>query len=166
MHTFQNPTTIRVLDTRTGEKNVIVRHKQNSLWQGQLSPDGRWIAFLAAEPDQDKGLFVAPFRPEVPESEWIPITGFSGENDKPRWSADGNLMYFTSDRDGWRCIWAQRLNPATKRPAGEPFGVFHAHTRGVQSAWWGSGRSDIGRAGRLAFVMGETSGNIWKAKLE
>jgi eukaryotic-like serine/threonine-protein kinase len=167
LHTFQNPTTIRVLDTHTGAKNVIVRHKQNSLWQGQLSPDGRWIAFLAAEPDQDKCVFLAPFRPEVPESEWIPITGFTGENDKPRWAPDGNVVYFTSDRDGWRCIWAQRLNPATKRPAGEPYGVFHAHSTRRSLGMVGIGSLEISvAAGRLAFVMGEVSANVWTAKLE
>jgi eukaryotic-like serine/threonine-protein kinase len=167
IHTFQNPTTIRVLDTRTGAKSVIVRHKQNSLWQGQISPDGRWIAFLAAQPDQNKCVFVAPFRPESSESEWIPITGFTGENDKPRWSPDGNLLYFTSDRDGSRCIWAQRLNPATKRPAGEPFGVFHSHGARRSLGRIGIGSLEISiAAGRLAFVMGEESANIWTAKLE
>jgi Tol biopolymer transport system component len=167
LHTFENPTTIRALDTHTGAKSVIVRHKQNNLWQGQLSPDGRWIAFLAAEPDQDKCVFVAPFRPEVPESEWIPITDFTRENDKPRWSPDGNLLYFTSDRDGWRCIWAQRLNPATRRPAGEPFGVFHAHSARRSLGMVGIGPLEISvAAGRMVFVMGEASGNIWTTKLE
>jgi hypothetical protein len=156
-----------VLDTRTGAKNVIVQHQQNSLWQGQISPDGRWITFLAAEPDQDKCVFVAPFRPEVPESQWIPITGFTGKNDKPRWSPDGNLLYFTSDRDGWRCIWAQRLNAATKRPAGEPFAVFHAHSARRSLGMVGIGTLEISlAAGRMVFVMGEASGNIWTAKLD
>jgi Tol biopolymer transport system component/predicted Ser/Thr protein kinase len=167
LHTFQNPTTIRALDTRTGAKDVIVRHKQNNLWQGQLSPDGRWIAFLAAKPDQNKCVFVAPFRREAAESEWIPITDFVGENDKPRWSPDGNLLYFTSDRDGWRCVWARRLDRATKRPAGEPVGVFHAHSARRSMGMVGIGALEISvAAGRLAFVMGEASGNIWTAKLE
>jgi Tol biopolymer transport system component len=167
LHTFENPTTVRVLDTRTGARNVIVRHKEYNLWQGQLSPDGRWITFLAAKPDQSKCVFVAPFRPEVAESEWIPITDFTRENDKPRWSPDGNLLYFTSDRDGWRCIWAQRLDPATKRPAGEPIGVFHAHSARRSMGMVGLGPLEISvGADRLVFVMGEASGNVWMAKIE
>jgi eukaryotic-like serine/threonine-protein kinase len=167
LHTFQNPTTIRVLDTRTGAKDVIVRHKEYNLWQGQLSPDARWIAFLAAKPDQSKRVFVAPFRREAAESEWIPITDFVRENDKPRWSPDGNLLYFTSDRDGSRCIWAQRLDPVTKRPAGEPVAVFHAHSARRSIGMVGIGALEISvAAGRLVFVMGEASGNIWTAKLD
>ena len=27
------------------------------------------------------------------------------------WSPDGNLLYFSSDRDGYKCLWAQRLDP-------------------------------------------------------
>jgi len=170
LHSFQvqNPLmAIRALDTRTGAKDVIVQHKQNNLWQGQLSPDGQWIAFLAAKPDQSKCVFVAPFRREVPESEWIPITDFIRENDKPRWSPDGNLLYFTSDRDGWRCIWAQRLDHATKRPVGEAFGVFHAHSAKRSLGMVGIGPLEISvAAGRMVFVMGEASGNLWMAKLD
>ena len=167
LHTFQNPTTIRVLDTRTGAKDVILRHKENSLWQGQLSPDGKWIAFVAAKPDQTKCVFVAPYRRDVPESEWIPITDFVRENDKPRWSPDGNMLYFTSDRDGSRCIWAQRLDPATKRPTGEPIGVFHSHSARRSIGIVQIGPLEISVAGgRLVFVMGEVSGNVWMAKLE
>jgi hypothetical protein len=36
-------------------------------------------------------------------------------------------MYFTSNRDGATCIWAQRLDPKTKRPLGAPFAVQHFH---------------------------------------
>ena len=39
----------------------------------------------------------------------------------PIWSPDGNLLYFLSERDGFRCIWGQKLDPASKRPLGAPF---------------------------------------------
>ena len=82
----------------------------------------------------------------MPESEWIPITDFTRENDKPRWSPDGNLLYFTSDRDGWRWIWTRRLDPATKRPAGEPIGVFHAHSARRSMGMVGIGPLEISLA--------------------
>jgi hypothetical protein len=37
------------------------------------------------------------------------------------------MAYFISNRDGYHCIWAQRLDPATKRPIGEAFGYEHFH---------------------------------------
>jgi Tol biopolymer transport system component len=30
------------------------------------------------------------------------------------WSADGNTIYFLSDRDGFRGMWARNLNAKTK----------------------------------------------------
>jgi hypothetical protein len=36
-------------------------------------------------------------------------------------------MYFASNRDGFTCIWALKLDPATKRPLGAPFAVQHFH---------------------------------------
>jgi hypothetical protein len=56
--------------------------------------------------------------------------GIYGEsnNDKQRWSPNGNLLYFVSERDGFRCIWAQRLDPGSKRPVGALFAVYHSHS--------------------------------------
>ncbi len=39
----------------------------------------------------------------------------------------GTRVYFTSTRDGYLCIWAQRLDPVTKHPLGPPFAYEHFH---------------------------------------
>jgi len=49
------------------------------------------------------------------------------------WSPDGNLLYFISERDGFVCLWAQRLDPATKHPQGAAFPIRHFHTPGDRS---------------------------------
>ena len=61
------------------------------------------------------------------KSEWIAVTDGAYDDDKPQFSADGNNLYFTSDRDGYLCIWAVRLNPATRHPEGAPFAIRHFH---------------------------------------
>ena len=38
----------------------------------------------------------------------------------PNLSPNGNIRYFTSNRDGYSCFWAQRLNPKTKYLQGPP----------------------------------------------
>ena len=43
------------------------------------------------------------------QAEWIAITDGRNNDDKPQFSPDGNTVYFTSTRDGYLCIWAQRL---------------------------------------------------------
>ena len=72
---------------------------------------------------------IAPVRNGVAarESEWVSVTDGKNADDKPQLSPDGNSLYFTSERDGHLCIWAQHLDRITKRPIGAPFVVQHFH---------------------------------------
>jgi hypothetical protein len=114
-------------------------------------------------------MFVAEVRGEggetpAPEESWIPITDGKGLDREAAWSPDGNLLYFLSDRDGFRCIWAQRLQPATKRPVGEPSAVLHFHHARRSLRAVGNNVGAIGLSvakGRLVFALGDVTGNIW-----
>ena len=78
--------------------------------------------------------------------------------------ADGNLLYYTSDRDGYRCIRAQRLDPKTKRPVGPPIDS-HSARRSLTNA--GIEFLEISLSSdKLVFNLGEITGNVWMAKLE
>src|SRR5579875_2242202 len=100
----------------------------------------------------------------APESEWIPIADRGGWCDKPRWSPDGNLMYFVSQRDGYRCLWAQRLSQQTKHPLGEPFSVAHFHSARLSMTNVSTGSLEIEVANdKLIFNLEELTGNIWMA---
>ncbi len=102
----------------------------------------------------------------MPESEWITVTDGSFWDDKPRWSPDGNLLYFVSYRDSFLCIWAIRLNPATKQPAGPPFPVYHSHGERRSLANYGLSQMFVPVArDKLVFPLGERRGNIWMAEL-
>ena len=41
----------------------------------------------------------------------------------PCFSPDGSLLYFLSERDGHRCIWARKLDPVPRKPASDPGGL-------------------------------------------
>ena len=115
-------------------------------------------------------IFITPIRNGIaaPESEWVPITDGSGLDRNAVWSPDGNLLYFLSERDGFRCIWAQRLSAVTKHPSGAPFTVYHFHQarRSLMPA------QEVARIGltvprdKIVFSMAETNGNIWLARFE
>jgi Tol biopolymer transport system component len=141
-------------------------HPTYRLYNPRLSPDERWLAFTAAGTGRSR-IYVAPFHAEgqMPEDQWIAVTDGQTFDDKPCWSPDGNLLYHTSDRDGFRCIWAQRLHPTTKRPLGTPLAVYHSHSARRSLRNMENALLDICvAADRLVFSMGERAGNIWMAE--
>jgi hypothetical protein len=100
------------------------------------------------------------------EREWFRITESDVKADKPRWSPDGTIVYYTADRDGFWCLWAQRVDPTTKRPVGPPLALYHFHRARLSMAGVGSGGQEIS-VGKDMIVLnlGELTGNIW-ASLE
>jgi hypothetical protein len=153
----------------TGRKVELIKHASYSLYQPQFSPDDRFIAFLAQTGQGRSRIYVTRFSgmDRRDPSEWIPITAGDLSDDKPRWSPDGNLMYFTSNRDGFMCIWAQRLNPDTKQPVGSAFDVHHFHSsrRSLANVGLGPLETSVAR-NALVFNLGEVTGNIWRVSRE
>jgi Tol biopolymer transport system component/tRNA A-37 threonylcarbamoyl transferase component Bud32 len=122
-----HPRCISLIDPGSGSRSPFLCHPVYDLDQAQLSPDGRWIAFVARAGSDSSRIYIAPFRNGSPSSPalWIPVTGGAARDDKPRW-LDGDLLYF-SNRDGFGCIWKQELRPDTMQLAGAPTPVHHFH---------------------------------------
>jgi hypothetical protein len=111
-------------------------------------------------------IWIAPTGPRVPvpQAGWIAVTDGSKLERDPAWSADGRFLYFVSERDGFRCIWARRLNPATRQPSGEAFAVLHFHSARLSLRHLGSRGFLAGLTagqGALVFSIGELKGNVW-----
>ena len=69
---------------------------------------------------------------------------------------------FTSLRDGFHCLWAQRLRPDTKQPIGTAFAVYHAHSARLSMNNTGFLGLEMAVARDQLFInLGELSGNIW-----
>jgi Tol biopolymer transport system component len=139
----------------------LIQDPDHDVFEPHFSPDGRWVTFTVAANNESR-VFVAPLRwTAIPKSEWQAITTDTSWNDKPRFSMDGRSVLFTSNRDGFRCIWAQRLAPDL-HPAGDPLPVFHSH--GTQLSIGNGPLSDQGMSvgkGWLVFDQTELKGNIW-----
>jgi serine/threonine protein kinase len=160
---------VGMLDVSTGVKTQLLRHPVYSLYQPVFSPDDRWIAFYARIQPSRTQMFLAPYRAagDNDYKSWIAITDGSSYDIKPRWAPDGNTLYYFSGRDRFRCIWAQRLDPATKRPLGTPRAIHHFHND--KRALMNVGITALGLAAardKVVFNLMESSGNIWLTGLE
>ena len=133
----------------------------------RVSPDEKWVAFQTVVSQTQRKMYVAPITNwrAGPESSWIYIPDARAP---AAWSPSGNLLYFLSDRDGFRCIWAQRLNPRTRHAEGPAFAVQHLHaarrTLSINLEVASIGLSVA--PGKLFFSAPEHTGNVWIAELE
>jgi eukaryotic-like serine/threonine-protein kinase len=151
-----------LLDPQTRQSTELIAHSKYNIHGAELSPDEHWVAFNTPRSAREKPLWIAAYRngKAADEKEWILV---SRDGDvRPWWSPDGNLLYMVSQRDGAQCIWAQRLDPATKRPVGEAFAVYHIH--GARVKVTSSGLAFFGPAilpDSIIFGLDEETGNVW-----
>jgi hypothetical protein len=139
----------------------VLAQADGVLYEARFSRDGRWIAFHKLTSETSRQIFIAPYhadRASTPE-EWIPITDGTGMDRNVEWSSDDRVLYFLSERDGSRCIWAQPLDPANMRPAGEPFEVRHFGNPAGSMTRGGFALSAT--ADRLYYSLAATRGNVW-----
>jgi Tol biopolymer transport system component len=120
---------IVALDLATKAEREFLSLPDKNLYHAFFSWDDRWVVFKKLLEPSRVQLVIAPVRNGVAgkEVEWIAVTDGRYSDDKPQFSPDGNTVYFTSTRDGYLCIWAQRLDPRTKRPLGDPVAYEHFH---------------------------------------
>lgn len=152
-----NPYHISVLDIASRKQTPLLESPSDSLLYGRFSPEDRWVAFTErVQPDRAR-IMIAPTNGPVPipQSAWIKIADVSGD-DFANWSPDGKLLYFTSRRDGFGCLWAQRLNGVSGQPVGEPFPVQHFHGRLLFDHETWSVAKD-----RIVMALAQAKGDVW-----
>jgi dipeptidyl aminopeptidase/acylaminoacyl peptidase len=145
------------LDLASHQQTPILKHPTLGLTYARFSPGNTWISFTVRAGLNRARIAIAPLdgpKP-VPENAWIYIAEVQ-PNDSSNWSPDGKTLYFTSPRDGHRCLWAQRLDPVSHHPQGEPFPVQHFHgPLAYRQAEWSAANA------RIAMILTEDTGNIW-----
>jgi Tol biopolymer transport system component len=163
-------------DPSTARFTKIAFHETLHTTAPHISPDGKWLTFHTAEnvtsPERaikgTRQVFIAPYTGRwAPPSTWTAVTDGKGLDREAAWSADGDRIYFLSDRDGFRCIWGRKLDPSTKHPAGSIYPVLHLHNARLSLLHVpNTGNVGISPVGdKLIFAMGELTGNLWMTEL-
>ena len=164
--TAHDPSGVGLLRLGSSAQHEWLKHPDYGVFNPRLSSDGRWVTFNA-RPNKRAPAQVIVAR--VHESsvagqrEWIVV---AEDGDAPSWSPAAGLLYFWSNRDGSPCLWAQRLDNVTKKPAGSPLAIQHFHSRGLSWRNLYLGPPDIAVArDKIVFNLGEHSGNVWMTEL-
>jgi hypothetical protein len=121
-----------------------------------VSPTGGLIAFAYRN-----RTYVSTFSSHraTPPTERQPVfTPTRGGERVCGWSPDARLLYFLLERDGFRCLYALRIDPRGE-PVGEMFIVAHLHDGSRQ--WGSTGFSSAVANGLFVFNQRGLSGNIW-----
>jgi hypothetical protein len=144
-----------LIDVASRRRIELLAIKGRWFVSGRFSTDGHWMWF--SEGTSLPRLLRAPFQGETmaPESTWSAFPEFSAYDSA--WSPDETLSYDISDRDGFNCVWAQRVDALTKRPVGPSIPIYHAHGVRLNVPNFMIGRE------RMIFTLTERTGNIWMA---
>lgn len=143
-------------------QRVLFALPNASFWQGRLSPDGRWIAFVFQKNGASAvELFVASAIGSD-SRKWTRVAADHEWPDKPRWSRDQKKLYFISRRraDSPLEVWSVRFDPG-HGVAGEPSRVtrFDSPSEMISSD---IRNMDLGIAPQsLVLTMETAAGNIW-----
>jgi hypothetical protein len=172
--TDPNKDRIVAVDLRTRTERPFLSHPDKPLFHPFFSWDDRWVVFKKLQSldvnQSPSQILIAPVRHGLAgkEAEWIAVTDGRYSDDKPQFSPDGNTLYFTSTRDGYLCIWAQRLDPATKHPLGAPFPYEHFHnSAGRTGAIFQRNFSDLSVArGKILINLPQIHSDIWMTQIE
>jgi Tol biopolymer transport system component/DNA-binding winged helix-turn-helix (wHTH) protein len=165
------PGWIAALNLKSGAEKQLVASPGSAIESASFSWDDRWIIF-AKELTRAKGqIMIAPLRDGTAGKEpaWIAITDGTHNDGGPQFSPDGNTAYFISTRDGYDCIWAQRLDPATKRPVGEAFGYEHFHNASQKDldGYWSGDGADLSIArDKIIVSLVQWHVGIWMTQIE
>jgi dipeptidyl aminopeptidase/acylaminoacyl peptidase len=105
----------------------------------QLSPDGRFVAYVVTDVSLEKNnrvnrLWVVP----VAGGESVPLVQTDKSDSSPRWSPDGKKLAFLSTRDGSSQVWVVEMSSG--RAAGEPRKVTSLATEASSFAWSPDGK--------------------------
>jgi tricorn protease len=93
---------IYVMAAEGGTPRRIAESEGNNIFDVGItsyswSPDGKWIAFARRDTLDVRDIWIVPVSGDGSQKA-VNVTHYPGDNDSPRWTADGKYLLFTSNR--------------------------------------------------------------------
>ena len=141
-------------------QKIVASEAGENLYQGRLSPDGRWIAFesINQSPRGDQSAICVAPSGGGPR---IRITDGKTWQDKPRWSSDGKTIYFLAEHNGYMNVFSVSFDPDRGTSDGEVRQItdFKSPDFEIAQVIPNVGFSVIGD--KLMLTIAQTSGGAW-----
>ena len=119
-------TAIRLIDVVTGSVKELLSARDGRIDRPSVSPSDRWIAFRHTVGTTGK-VFVTSALGDGSTPSAVRVDEPTTTGRPCGWSPDSRVLYLLLDTDGFRCLWGQRVDPASGRLVGTPFIVRHFH---------------------------------------
>jgi len=124
------PSTIKMADPNTGNTWDVLKEDGAELGDASWSPVSEMMLFTETKGDQKRMFAVhLPRSTAKVKGKWIPIPDEGSSPEHPRWSGDGHLIFYFSNKDGFYCIYGQSFSPERNEIVGTPFAVAHFHSQ-------------------------------------
>jgi Tol biopolymer transport system component len=133
-------------------QQVLTRSDDHHFFNVSASRDD-WIAFQAIK-DFTSSVVVMG----IGDRRWKPVTQGQFWDGNPKWSANGKLLYFLSQRGGLFNVWMTHIDQTTGISSGNPVQVTHFNGKGGVIP--NDGEFAIGE-GRLAIPVANPTGGLW-----
>ena len=153
-----------LLDLATGKLNAVLETTKD-IRGPHLSPDGRWISFVAQVGANQWQAFVTPVSEQklVRTSDWVPVTPVSDSFFLTFWSSRNDLIYTLSSHNlggNFRYLDAHPLDSDTKHPVGIAIPMYEFDETLVpgMDPIWNNVSIDHGR---IILELGGVSTDIW-----
>ncbi|HUS06561.1 MAG TPA: protein kinase [Bryobacteraceae bacterium] len=158
------------IDVSSAKVRRLAVAKNEQLLYPSWSWDQRTLVFMRRSAPGATAIWMAPVRPDgtaAQERDWIEVAPPASDNARPRFSSDGQMVYYVTLRAGQRMLVAQRLDKQTHRPTGEPVPLVRT-TVEIPAVSGGAGPYPliVATRDRVYYSTIGIRGNLWTTKLE